>query len=139
MQQAGSVPSRPLGHVALCPPKHLGTPAESTLQTAVLPSQQFCEALMLMTPPSGSLPAPQTLPVELQDAPGPQWPSVHWTLEIVPAPQQLRSPVQKLPVVSQPLIGWQMEVPVPRSAQAREQQPEPPEQGLPSFTHAPSP
>jgi hypothetical protein len=114
-------------------------PVESTLQTAVLPSQQFCEALMLMTPPSGSLPAPQMLPVELQNEPLSQAPSIHWVLETVPAPQQLPSLVQKLPVVSQPLIGWQMGVPVPRSTQVREQQLVPLEQGLPSFTHPPLP
>ena len=72
----------------LPPPKQRGTPEESTLQTSFWPSQQFCEALMLSTPPSGSLPAPQMLPVPLQLVPLSQRPPAHVTLLGEMAPQQ---------------------------------------------------
>jgi hypothetical protein len=90
--------------VALSPPKHLGIPDESTLHTAFWPSQQFWEALMKRVPPSGSLPAPQTLPLALQDTPVSHQPSEHRTLGgLIPPPQQLPASLQTLPVVSQPL------------------------------------
>jgi hypothetical protein len=105
MQQAGSVPSWPLGHVALAPPKHLGVPDASSLHTARWPLQQFWEALMARTPPSGSLAEPHTLPAALQDTPLSHRSPAHWTLAIVPAPQQLLLSLQRLAVVWQPLTG----------------------------------
>ena len=91
------------------PPKQRGTPDESTLHTAFLPSQQFCEALMSVVPPSGSLPEPQMLPTPLHALPLSQRPPAHVTepLGFTPPPQQSSLPVQKLPVSLQPPTGWQ--------------------------------
>ena len=89
------------------PPKQRGTPAESTLQTSLWPSQQATLALGTLTvPPSGSLPEPQTLPVGSQELPLSQRPALQVTLEMVPLPQQMALPVQKLPVTLQPVNGW---------------------------------
>jgi len=135
-------------------------PLKSSLQTSFLPSQQFCEALTVMTPPSGYLAgppsgswgAPQILPTPLQDwplshRPDPTASGRHCTvpLGLMPPPQQelfiaaCVSPVQKSPVSRHPLAGWQTVAPEPGSTQTREQQFVPPEHGLPSWMHPPPP
>jgi hypothetical protein len=80
----------------LPPPKQRGTPDESTLHTAFFPSQQFCEALMFVVPPSGSVPAPQMLPTPLQAEPLSHRPPAQFTepLGFTPPPQQSLAPVQ---------------------------------------------
>lgn len=93
------------------PPKQRGTPEESTLQTSFCPSQQFCEALTERMPPSGSLPAPQMLPVPLQLVPLLQRPASHTTSLGEMLPQQAAVLLQKLPVSLQPPTGWQMVAP----------------------------
>src|SRR5687767_8804659 len=96
MQQFGSFGSYPvghsIGHTSLGqPPKHRGMPALSSLQTSFLPSQQFCDALML--PPPGNTGAPQMFPTGLHDCPLSQRPSgafsqVTLPLGFTPPPQQ---------------------------------------------------
>src|SRR5687767_6295502 len=109
MQQFGSVPSYPVGqsagHTSFGqPPKQRGMPALSSLQTSFLPSQQFCDALML--PPLGSTGAPQMLPTGLQS-----WPLsqrlVTMSQEtspsgLTPPPQHALSSLQNSPVRRQP-------------------------------------
>jgi hypothetical protein len=62
MQQAGLLPSQPVGHCCVPPPKQRITPFMSALQTAFLPLQQFCEAFTVPL-------APQMLPGGLQLVP----------------------------------------------------------------------
>lgn len=83
------------------------------MQTAFLPSQQFCEALMSVVPPSGNLPEPQMLPTPLQLWPLSHRPSEHCTepLGFTPPPQQSLATEQKLPVSLQPPTGWQTVAP----------------------------
>ncbi|WNZ64810.1 hypothetical protein QEG98_14785 [Myxococcus sp. MxC21-1] len=58
---------QPAGQLLLGqPPKQRGTPTESTLHTAFMPSQQASRAFTSMMPPSGSWPLPQMLPTGLQ-------------------------------------------------------------------------
>jgi hypothetical protein len=70
MQQAGFEPSQPVGQAAghvspLHPPKQRGMLFESSLQTALLPSQQFWDAGTF----EPSMRAPQMLPGGLQAVP----------------------------------------------------------------------
>jgi hypothetical protein len=62
MQHSGSFASQPVGHAVVPPPKHRMIPFESALQTAALPSQQFCDAFTWPWPP-------QMLPGGLQLVP----------------------------------------------------------------------
>src|SRR5687768_1469169 len=110
MQQFGSFGSYPvghsIGHTSLGqPPKHRGMPALSSLQTSFLPSQQFCDALML--PPPGSTGAPQMLPTGLQACPLSQRPGSsgsHATSMSVPGPppQHASLTMQNSPVSVHP-------------------------------------
>lgn len=61
MQQFGSEPVQPFGHTVVAPPKQRQIWFESSLQTACLPLQQFCEAF--------APPAPQMLPGGLHEPP----------------------------------------------------------------------
>lgn len=114
----------------------------SSLQTSFLPSQQFCDALIL--PPSGSTGAPQMLPVPLHDWPLSQRsvPLSQMTepLGLMPPPQHSSLAVQNSPVSRQPPAIWQTAAPLPRSTQTREQQFVPPfGQGLPPWMQPPPP
>jgi len=62
MQQSGLAASQPVGQLVVPPPKQRMIPLLSLLQTAFLPSQQFCEAFTVPLPP-------QMLPGGLQDWP----------------------------------------------------------------------
>ena len=94
-----------------------------------------------MPPPSGSTFAPQMLPTPLQLWPLSHRPPLHITLPLglIPPPQQALSFTQLVPVNRHPLAGKQTVAPEPGSKQVREQQFEPPLQGLPSCVHPPAP
>ena len=62
LQQSGLLASQPVGQDAVWPPKHRMMPFVSGLQTAALPSQQFCDAFTVPWPP-------QMLPGGLQLVP----------------------------------------------------------------------
>src|SRR5687768_14339109 len=124
----------------LPPPKQRGMPELSSLQTSFIPSQQFCEALML--PPSRSTGAPQMLPSPLQEVPLSQRLVV--LSQVTPPwagapPQQALVARQELPVSRQPVAGAHTVAPEPRSTQVLEQQPVPPLQGMPSWVQPPPP
>lgn len=135
--QQGDWPVYPVGQLVPKPPKHRGMPAPSSLQTSFKPLQQFCDALML--PPSGSTLAPQMLPTGLQAVPLSQRLPVQVTLPLglVPPPQHSCAVSQVLPVSRHPLAGRHTFAPEPTSAHRREQQLEPPVQGLPSCVQPP--
>lgn len=116
-------------------------PDASSLQTARMPSQQFCEALMLTEPPSGSVAVPQMFPTPLHALPLLQRPPVQRTepLGFTPPPQQASSLAHEVPVRRQPPAGRHTVAPEPGSKQVREQQLEPPEHGLPSWVQPPPP
>ena len=65
--QHGAWPVYPVGQLPEPPPKQRGMPLLSSLQTAFLPSQQFCEAFT--EPPSRRTGAPQMFPDGLQLVP----------------------------------------------------------------------
>ena len=132
--QHGACPVKPCGHIPEPPPKQRGIPERSSLQTERIPSQQFCEALMLTDPPSGSRAVPQMLPTPLHAWPLSHRPLVHRTepLGLTPPPQHASSFAHEVPVSRQPLAGRHTVAPEPGSKQVREQQLEPPLHGLPS-------
>lgn len=115
-------------------------PDVSSLQTAFLPSQQSCDALML--PPSRSTGAPQMLPRPLHAVPLSQRlvPGSQVTPPWAGAPpQQKVVPRHEFPVSRQPVAGAQTVAPAPRSTQVREQQLLPPLHGFPSWVQPPPP
>lgn len=116
-------------------------PDASSLQTERMPSQQFCDALMLTEPPSGSVAVPQMLPTPLHDRPLSQRPALQLTLPFgfTPPPQHASSFVHEVPVRRQPPAGRQTVAPEPGSKHVREQQLEPPLHGLPSWVQPPAP
>ena len=91
---------------------------------------------MLTTPPSGSFPSPQTLPVATQLPTVEQWLLVQVAADTVPEPQHSALVEHTFARTVQPATGWHADAPVPRSTHVREQQPLAlPLQGLPSSTH----
>ncbi len=72
MQHIGFVPSQPVGHAVDPPPKQRITLFASGLQTAFLPSQQSCDAFVLVL-------APQMLPGGLHAPPLSHVCFKHWT------------------------------------------------------------
>jgi hypothetical protein len=128
------MPVNPLGQVCEPPPKQRGIPERSSLQTSFFPSQQFCDALIITVPPSGSGAVPQMLPTPLQAWPLSHRPLEHCTepLGFIPPPQHALSLVHEVPVSRHPPAGMQTVAPAPGSKQVREQQFDPPLQGLPS-------
>ncbi len=133
--QHGACPVYPEGQPGNPPPpKQRGMPETSSLQTAFLPSQQSCDALIITVPPSGSGAVPQMFPTPLQARPLSQRPPTHCTVPFgfVPPPQQALSFAHDVPVSRHPPAGMQTVAPEPGSKQVREQQFDPPEHGLPS-------
>src|SRR3990167_5766297 len=120
-------------------------PEESSLHTSRPfpgpPLQQLVEALMITRPPSGSGASLQMLTTPLHDWPLSQRPVSQVTelLGLTPPPQQESSLLHEVPVSRQPPAGRHTVAPEPGSKHSREQQPVPPEQGLPSWVQPPPP
>jgi hypothetical protein len=148
--QQGAEPVYPVGHGPFGsqlpvghPPKQRGIPEESSLQTALWPSQQSWGALML--PPPGRTGAPQVSPTFWHAVPWVQRLSVglHSTDSSMPeaweesARQHSEVWLQASPCSLQPVAGWQTRAPDPRSTHREEQQLDPLLQGDPPWWHWP--
>ena len=138
----------PFGHWVVPPPKQRGMPLESSLQTALWPSQQSWGAAM--DPPSGRIAAPHSSPSDWQPEPLLQRPGVpggeplgatHTTdpFGLVPPPQQSWFVVQKSPLRRHPVADWHTVAPNPPLTHKPEQQLVLFTHGLPSCVHPPDP